>query len=77
LGAGGGGRIRCGRRAQAEADGEVVWSRYPDADIKLATCLRIVACDGGKKARLTEEITKEAVKTIRAGNAGHVSANLW
>ena len=32
--------------------------------------LRIATCDGGKKARLTEEITKEAVKTIRAGNAG-------
>jgi len=31
-----------------------------------------VACDGGKKARLTEEITKEAVKTTRAGNAGPI-----
>src|ERR1700752_2584292 len=28
-------------------------------------CCRIVACDGGKKARLTEEITKEAVKPSR------------
>jgi len=48
-----------------EADGEVVWSRYPDADIKLATMLRIAAGDGGKKARLTEEITKQAVKPLR------------
>jgi hypothetical protein len=28
------------------------------------------AGDGGKKARFTEEITKETVKAIRAGNAG-------
>jgi hypothetical protein len=27
--------------------------------------LRIAACDGGNKARLTEEITKEAVKPLR------------
>jgi hypothetical protein len=30
--------------------------------------------DGGKKARLTKESAKETVKTIRAGNAGIVSA---
>jgi hypothetical protein len=33
--------------------------------------------DGGKKARLTEESTKEAVKTNRAGNAGVKPVNLW
>jgi hypothetical protein len=35
------------------------------------------ADDGGKKARFTRESTKEAVKTIRAGNAGTFSADLW
>ena len=40
------------------ADGEVVWSRYPDADIKWAMMLSHHADDGGNKARLTEEITK-------------------
>jgi len=33
--------------------------------------------DGGKKARLTEESTKETVKTIRAGKAGSFPVNLW
>jgi hypothetical protein len=47
------------------ADGEVVWSRYPDADINLAMKLALHAGDGGNKARLTEEITKEAVKPLR------------
>jgi hypothetical protein len=32
----------------------------------------ILAGDGGNKARLTRESTKETVKTIRAGKAGHV-----
>jgi hypothetical protein len=32
--------------------------------------LRIVACEGGKKARFTEQSTKETVKTVRAGKAG-------
>jgi hypothetical protein len=49
------------------ADGEVVASRYPDAGIKFAV---IAAGDGGNKARLSEETTKEPVKTTRAGNAG-------
>ena len=35
------------------------------------------ADDGGKKARLTGESTKETVKTIRAGNAGLLPAGLW
>jgi hypothetical protein len=35
----------------AEADGEVVWFRYLDADIKLATMLAHRVGDGGKKAR--------------------------
>src|SRR5579864_294398 len=32
-----------------------------------------LAGDGGKKARLTRESTKETVKTIRAGNAGETA----
>jgi hypothetical protein len=47
-----------------------VWSRYPDADIKPADDASHHAGDGGKKARLTEEITKEAVKTIVQGMPG-------
>ena len=30
-------------------------------------CFRIVACDGGNKARLSGETTKETVKTIARG----------
>jgi hypothetical protein len=52
---------------RAKADGEVVWSRRPDAGVKLA---EQSVDDGGKQARLTEESSKEAVKSIRAGNAG-------
>jgi len=51
--------------SEVAADGKGVWSRYPDADIKLARMLAHCADDGGKKARLTEEITKEAVKPSR------------
>ena len=58
------------------ADGEVVWSRYPDADIKPADDASHHAGDGGKKARLTEEITKQAVKTIARGMPG-VPAQPW
>jgi hypothetical protein len=45
----------------ADADGEVVWSRRPDAGVKLveATPPATVA-----NKPVTEEITKEPVKTI-------------
>ncbi len=33
--------------------------------------------DGGNRARLTGESTKETVKTIRAGKAGRFRLNLW
>ncbi len=47
------------RRTAPDADGEVVWSRRPDAGAKFANrCFGIRAGDGGKKARLTEESTK-------------------
>jgi hypothetical protein len=39
------------------ADGEVVWFRHPDAGAKLFSEL-VRGNDGGKSARLTEEITK-------------------
>jgi hypothetical protein len=34
----------------ADADGEIVWSRRPDAGVKLATMLAHRADDGGKQA---------------------------
>ncbi len=52
------------------ADGKAVWSRHPDAGVKLATMLTHRAGDGGKKARFTRESAEETVKTNRAGNAG-------
>jgi hypothetical protein len=50
------------------ADGEVVWSSHPDADVKLAMMFTHRADDGGKKARFTRESTKKTVNH-RAGNA--------
>jgi len=47
------------------ADGEVVWSWHPDADAKLATMLRIVACDGGKKARSPGRARSKPLKPLR------------
>jgi hypothetical protein len=45
------------------ADGEVVWSRGLDAGLKLAEdCQR-----RWQKSPITEEITKETVKTIAQG----------
>jgi hypothetical protein len=41
-----------------EADGEVVWSRRPDAGVNSAMKLALHAGDGGKKARLTRESAK-------------------
>jgi hypothetical protein len=46
----------------AIADGEVVWSRRPDAGAKSAKTLSRLAGDGGKKAR--------SPRNHRAGNAG-------
>jgi hypothetical protein len=41
--------------SEAEADGKNVWSRSPDAGVKLA---KMFAGDGGNKARFTEESTR-------------------
>jgi hypothetical protein len=48
------------------ADGEVVWSRHPDADVKLATMLRIAPATE-TKSPVSEESAKETVKTIARG----------
>jgi hypothetical protein len=49
----------------------------PDTPTLVSSLREIPAGDGGKKARLTEEITKETVKTTRAGKAGLIRLNLW
>src|SRR6266699_6954174 len=46
------------------ADGEVVWSWRSDAGAKVAD---LSANDGGNQAMVTEESTKETVKTIAQG----------
>ena len=51
-----------------DADGEVVWSWRLDAGVKSVDAS--FAGDGGKRARLTGESTKEAVKTIARGMPG-------
>ena len=63
-GAGCDGRENCARRLQFFVDGEVVWSCPPDAGVKP---VEISTSEGGKKARLTRESTKETVKTIARG----------
>ena len=40
---------------RTDTDGEVVWARYPDADIKLAMKLALHAGDGDNKAGLRGE----------------------
>jgi len=47
------------------ADGEVVWFWHPDAGAKLAMMLRIVACDGGKKARSPGRARRKPLKPSR------------
>jgi len=58
----------------ARADGEVAWSRCPDAGIKLAG--EYLADDGGYQARHSGE---SAYKPLhhRAGKAGSLRLNLW
>jgi hypothetical protein len=53
-----------------------VWSRLPDAGAKLVRSKLLLRRDGGKKARLTEEITKEAVTPSRR-ECRIVAADLW
>jgi hypothetical protein len=50
----------------ADADGEVVWFRRPDAGVKFAMMLRITRMTVTIKP-VTEESTKETVKTIAQG----------
>jgi hypothetical protein len=57
------------------ADGEAVWFWRPEADAKSATMLRVVACDGGKKAGHREERGISRKPSRRECRA--VPANLW
>ena len=56
------------------ADGEVVWSRHPDAGVKSAGVSR-----GGRwqTSPVTGESTKETVKTIRVRECRVIPVNLW
>jgi hypothetical protein len=60
-----------------DADGEIVWSRYSDASIKLATT-RIArrTGDGGQKARRTGEITYKPLKPLRR-EGRMIGSYLW
>ncbi|MGJ4996122.1 hypothetical protein ACQR0Z_16965 [Bradyrhizobium sp. HKCCYLS3077] len=49
------------------ADGEIVWSWPPDAEVKPALMLTHRAGDGGQKARRTEESAYKPVKTVAQG----------
>src|SRR6266705_3195545 len=49
------------------ADGEVVWSWRSDAGAKVVKTLSRLTGDGGNQAMVTEESTKETVKTIVQG----------
>ena len=49
------------------ADGEVVWSWRSDAGAKVVKTLSRLTGDGGNQAMVTEESTKETVKTIAQG----------
>jgi hypothetical protein len=56
------------RTKGAAADGEVVWSRHPDADAKLAR--HNPASDGDKKARSPGRARRKPLKPFACGNAG-------
>ena len=47
------------------ADGQVVWFRYPDAGIPLATTLTRRVGHGGQQARCTRKSTKQPLKPAR------------
>jgi hypothetical protein len=42
-----------------------VWFWHPDADAKFAMMFRIIAGDGGQKARRTRKSTKQPLKPSR------------
>ena len=56
-------------RALILADGEVVWSRRPDAGVKFVMMLRITRMMVARKPGHQGEL-EAAVKTIACGNAG-------
>ena len=65
---------RCARRAQPDADGQVAWSRSPDAGINPWASSRARG-DGGYQARHTGESAKQPLTPLR-GECRRVSANL-
>ena len=68
----------CARRAQPDADGQVAWSRSPDAGINPYGSK--ARGDGGYQARHTGRHTGESAKqplTPVRGECRRVSANLW
>jgi hypothetical protein len=74
---------RCARRAQPDADGQVAWSRSPDAGINprvgdvgpIGPDAPRVRGDGGYQARHTGESAKQPLTPLR-GECRRVSANL-
>jgi hypothetical protein len=70
VGCGGRNGVRCAKARWTKAlvaDGEVVWFRRPGAGVKLAETTPLATVTNKP---VTEEITKETVKTIACGNAG-------
>jgi hypothetical protein len=59
-----------------QADGEVVWSRYLDADINLPMVLTRHGGDGGKKARSPGRSRRKPLKPLR-GECRVIPAQPW
>ena len=68
------GRARCRTTSGASADGQVVWSRSPDAGVKLADDES--EGDGGYQARHSRESTKQPLKPLRR-ECRLYRLNLW
>ena len=65
----------CARRTRADADGEAVWSRRPDAGVKFLRS-KLLGGDGGKKARSPGRARYKPLKPLR--REGRVKpVNLW
>jgi hypothetical protein len=53
----------------AKADGEVVWSWHPDADVKFLRS-KLLGDDGGKKARSPGRVRRKPLKPFARGMPG-------
>ncbi len=58
---------RAARRTAHSRDGEVAWSRRPDAGVKFAGDASHHAGDGGKKARSPRRARRKPLKPLRRG----------